>query len=111
MASENWRDVLKAQHDDLAHLEALDAALNENQISDDIDKILKKPVRTDIRLAPREVPQPPARRSMVNAPPPALDDSMTDDRDLPVSPAGTAETFGNKNDDLMQRNAPETADR
>jgi len=118
MASENWKDVLKAQHDDLARLEALDAALNENQISDDIDKLLKRPVRTEVRNAPRVVestaPQPPARRSGASAPPPALDDSMAEENDLPPSsPSGsTADPYGNRSDEaLLAKHAPETADR
>ena len=115
MASENWKDVLKAQHDDLARLEALDAALNENQISDDIDKLLKRPVRTEVRHAPRVAetitPQPPSRRSGSNVPPPAYDDVQEDMP--PSSPAGsTADHYGSKNEDaLLQKNAPETADR
>lgn len=115
MASENWKDVLKAQHDDLARLEALDAALNENQISDDIDKLLKRPVRTEVRHAPRVVetvaPQPPSRRSGSNVPPPAYDDEQEDMP--PSSPSGsTADHYGSKTEDaLLQKNAPETADR
>ena len=46
MASENWKDVLKSQHADLERLEAMDAALNDDAIADDIDKILKRPSST-----------------------------------------------------------------
>ena len=117
MASENWKDVLKAQHDDLARLEALDAALNENQISDDIDKLLKRPVRTEIRHTPKatesSAPQPPARRNGASAPPPALDDSIAEDVELPPSsPAGsTTDAYARSEDALLAKNAPETADR
>lgn len=43
MASETWKEVLKSQHADLEKLEAMDAALNENAIADDIDRILRRP--------------------------------------------------------------------
>lgn len=110
MASENWKDVLKSQHDDLARLEALDAALNENQISDDIDKILKRPIRTEIHHAPRNIesvaPQPPVKRSAVSAPPPAYNDLVDEDNEPPASPSGSVAA-----DALLMRNVPETADR
>lgn len=113
MASENWKDVLRAQHEDLARLEALDAALNENKISEDIDKLLKKPVRTEhrnvSRSAEQSAPLPPSNsRKNSQAPPPALDDSMTDEQVAPMSPTDTEEQILQK---LEERAAPETTDR
>lgn len=42
MASENWKEVLKSQHADLERLEAMDAAISDATIADDIDKILNR---------------------------------------------------------------------
>jgi hypothetical protein len=115
MASENWKDVLRAQQEDLARLEALDAELNENQISSDIDKLLKRPPRTEVRTGSRggadmaAVPIPPAsRQGHVHSPPrPALDDSILDN-DGPQSP--TLEVVDKLRKDDAEH-APETADR
>ncbi len=112
MASESWKDVLRSQHEDLARLEALDAALNENKISEDIDKLLKKPVRTEHRNVGRSTdqaaPLPPSNsRKNSQVPPPALDDSM-DEQDAPLSPSNTEDQMMQK---LEERAAPETADR
>lgn len=113
-SSESWKDVLRAQHEDLARLEALDAALNENKISDDIDKLLKKPVRTELRSVSRTseiaAPIPPTNgRRNSQIPPPALDDSMADDQqETPLSPSNTEEQILKK---IQERAAPETADR
>ena len=41
--SSSWRDVLKQQHEDLDRLEAEDAALNEAAVSEEAEKILRKP--------------------------------------------------------------------
>ncbi len=38
-----WQEVLKAQHDDLDRLEAMDAALNTETTELEVDKVLKKP--------------------------------------------------------------------
>jgi hypothetical protein len=39
----NWKDILRAQHEDLERLEAMDRDLDANALAADIDKILKKP--------------------------------------------------------------------
>ena len=41
--STNWKEVLRAQHEDLERLEAMDAALTEEQKAAEFDKVLKKP--------------------------------------------------------------------
>jgi hypothetical protein len=41
-AGGDWQDLLRAQHGDLEKLEAMDAELNDEKISADIDKVLKK---------------------------------------------------------------------
>jgi hypothetical protein len=46
MSSTNWKDVLKSQHEDLQRLEAMDAALNDDQITADIDRAIKKSTYT-----------------------------------------------------------------
>lgn len=38
-----WQEVLKAQHDDLDRLEAMDAALNTETTELEVEKVLKKP--------------------------------------------------------------------
>lgn len=112
--SENWKDVLRAQHDDLAKLEAMDAELNENQISTDIDKLLKRPIRTDVRAISKTAeiaPNPPISnsRGSLHTSPPFLDENVLDDPSGPKSP--TLEAV----DQLLKRDenekAPETADR
>jgi hypothetical protein len=42
MSDGNWKDLIRAQHADLEKLEALDAELNDDRITTDIDKVLKK---------------------------------------------------------------------
>eukprot|EP00428_Durinskia_dybowskii_P085646 CAMPEP_0170419574 /NCGR_PEP_ID=MMETSP0117_2-20130122/34875_1 /TAXON_ID=400756 /ORGANISM="Durinskia baltica, Strain CSIRO CS-38" /LENGTH=222 /DNA_ID=CAMNT_0010677941 /DNA_START=104 /DNA_END=768 /DNA_ORIENTATION=- len=111
--SDNWKEVLRAQQADLAELEALDAEISGKQISADIDKLLKRPVRTDVRLGSRgasNIPIPPkqAVNSVRSPPKPALDDSMNDD--LPNSPTlDIVDKFSKRNDN--DQSAPETADR
>jgi hypothetical protein len=111
MASENWREVLRSQHEDIARLAELDAELSENQISNDIDKLLKRPVRTEVRMSSRgsdSAPEPPSSKQGVRSPPrPALDDSIADE---PAPKSPTLEVV----DNLMKKEggqAPETADR
>lgn len=40
--SSNWKNMLKSQHADLEKLEAMNAELNNDRITADIDKALKK---------------------------------------------------------------------
>ena len=60
MAGNNsdWKSVLKSQHDDLERLAAMDAALDEEKITKNIDSILKKPVNSVSRVSniPRASP-------------------------------------------------------
>jgi len=98
MASENWKDVLKSQHDDLARLEEMDAALNENQISADIDKILKRPANAPIRYErePAYTPAPPLPAHHSSPPRPARneehEDYSTEGPPLPDKPELAPET-------------------
>jgi hypothetical protein len=41
--SSSWRDVLQQQHDEIDRLEAEDAALNDVAVTEEADKILRKP--------------------------------------------------------------------
>lgn len=110
--SENWRDELRAQQEELARLEAVDAELNENKISNDIDILLKRPVRLSTRGGGGgdAAPLPPSsRNSMRNSPPrPAADDRSVDEG--PKSP--TLEVVDKLlKKDGNEHHAPETADR
>ncbi len=54
----DWKSVLKSQHDDLERLAAMDAALDDEKITKNIDSILKKPVNYTSRVSniPRASP-------------------------------------------------------
>lgn len=39
----SWKDVMRQQHDDLERMEAMDAALNTEQVTAEVDRVLKKP--------------------------------------------------------------------
>lgn len=41
--SSSWRDILKQQHEDLDRLEAEDAALNDGDVNEEVEKVLRKP--------------------------------------------------------------------
>ncbi len=41
--AENWKNVLKSQHSDLERLQAMDAALDDDRVAADMDKILNRP--------------------------------------------------------------------
>lgn len=51
MTSSNWKEILRAQHEELGRLEEMDAALNENKVTADIDKILMR--KTSLGLSSR----------------------------------------------------------
>ena len=117
MASENWKDLLKAQNDDLERMEALDAGINHNQISEDIDKLLKRPVRTEVKYNHNSVdvaaPVPPVRKNSASAPPPAALEHFEDDDvslGMAASPTSMRESNSRSNPTSLEK-APETADR
>jgi hypothetical protein len=118
MAQENWKDVLKSQKEDLERLEAMDAALNETDITDSINKILKKPIRTDVNLghgsgerAPAPAPPMTGKRISSNVPPPAF----AEERNIRAEVALDEEESLGGASSTTPRNkvslAPETADR
>jgi hypothetical protein len=111
MASDSWRDELRSQQEELARLEAVNAELNESKISNDIDILLKRPVRLASRGVEAAAPLPPSSRSgFRNSPPrPALDDNSVEDAP-PKSPTLEIVDRLIKKDGL-EHHAPETADR
>jgi hypothetical protein len=70
--AENWKNVMKSQHSDLERLQAMDAALNEDQVAADMDKILNKPSHVAYSTALHKTP--PSRTKTTTesrTPPPA----------------------------------------
>lgn len=78
--AESWKNVMKTQHSDLERLQAMDAALNEDQVAADMDKILSKPSHVAYSSALHKTP--PARSQVTDShrsPPPAVYESDEDD--------------------------------
>jgi hypothetical protein len=111
MASDSWRDELRSQQEELARLEAVNAELNESKISNDIDILLKRPVRLASRGVEAAAPLPPSSRSgFRNSPPrPALDDNSVEDAPHKSPTLEIVDRLIKK--DGLEHHAPETADR
>lgn len=49
--SNNWRDVLKSQYEDLQRLEELDKELNTESLTANVDKLLQRPISASLRTS------------------------------------------------------------
>jgi hypothetical protein len=71
--AENWKNMMQTQHSDLERLQAMDAALNEDQVAADMDKILNRPSHVAYTSALHKTPPSRTKITKENnrTPPPA----------------------------------------